>query len=167
MMQIAYIGLGSNLAIPHQQVLQAIQQIKALAHTTWLAESSLYLTPPWGIKEQPAFINAVVKIATDLPAHDLLDALLAIEVSQQRVRAQRYGPRTIDCDILLYADEMITTERLQVPHPFLLERAFVVIPLFEIAPALILPTGQILAEVVKKYQDENIKKFILPSEEIE
>ncbi|HRE30515.1 MAG TPA: 2-amino-4-hydroxy-6-hydroxymethyldihydropteridine diphosphokinase, partial [Candidatus Berkiella sp.] len=124
-------------------------------------------TPPWGIEEQPAFINAVVKIATDLSAHDLLDALLAIEASQQRVRAQRYGPRTIDCDILLYADEIIATERLQVPHPFLIERAFVVIPLFEIAPTLILPIGQILADIVKNHQNENIKKFILPSEEIE
>jgi len=157
MTQTVYIGLGSNLNEPRQQVLQAIAKLKNLARSTLMCTSSLYLTPPWGIEDQPPFINAVIKMHTQLQPHALLDELLAIEVAQSRVRDIRYGPRTIDCDILLYGEQQITTERLSVPHPYLDKRSFVVIPLYEIAPMLILPSGIALVEVVKQYQNEKSK----------
>lgn len=159
MMQTVFIGLGSNLANPLQQVLQAIEKLKCLPQSTLLAQSALYLTPPWGIEDQPAFINAVVKLATTLAPHVLLDELLGIEVAQGRVRDVRYGPRTIDCDILLYGDQMLVSEHLNVPHPYLTERAFVVVPLYEIAPTLILPCGKPLADIFIKYQHEKIEKL--------
>ncbi len=159
MMQTVFIGLGSNLANPAQQVLQAIQKLKCLPKSTLLAQSALYLTPPWGVEDQPAFINAVVKLATLLQPLALLDELLAIEVAQGRVRDVRYGPRIIDCDILLYAEQQLASERLNVPHPNLMERAFVVVPLFEIAPTLILPCGKPLADIFIKYQHEKIEKL--------
>lgn len=166
MMQTAFIGLGSNLANPQQQVLQAIQKLKCLPQSTLIAQSALYLTPPWGFEDQPAFINAVVKLATALDPLVLLDELRAIEIAQDRVRDVRYGPRTIDCDILLYGDLQLASERLNVPHPFLTERAFVVVPLYEIAPALILPCGKPLADIVIKYQHEKIEKLTSISEVI-
>ncbi len=159
MMQTAFIGLGSNLANPTQQVLQAIQKIKCLPQSTLLAQSALYLTPPWGIEDQPAFINAVVKLETTLDPFALLDKLQVIEVLQNRVREVRYGPRTIDCDLLLYGELELLSERLNIPHPFLAERGFVVVPLYEIAPTLILPCGKPLADIVIKYQHEKIEKL--------
>lgn len=159
MMQTAFIGLGSNLAEPAQQVLQAIQKMTCLPQSTLLAQSALYLTPPWGIEDQPAFINAVVKLETTLDPFALLDKLQAIEVSQNRVRDVRYGPRTIDCDLLLYGELELLSERLTIPHPFLTERGFVVVPLYEIAPTLILPCGKSLADIVIKYQHEKIEKL--------
>lgn len=166
MMQTVYIGLGSNLNDPQQQVVQAIAKIKKLPHSLWMGASSLYLTPPWGIEDQPPFINAVVKIATQLDPHVLLDELLAIEISQGRVRDIRYGPRSIDCDILLYGATQMSTERLSLPHPFLQERSFVVVPLYEISPTLILPSGISLAQVVKQFQNEKIEKLTLNPEEV-
>lgn len=166
MMETVFIGLGSNLDTPHQQVLQAFSQLKALPQSEWICASSLYLTPPWGIEDQPPFINAVVKMRTHLVPLELLDALLAIEHTQGRIRDVRFGPRIIDCDILLYGDQRISNERLSVPHPYLTERAFVVVPLYEIAPTLQLPTGQSLATVVEKFKNEKIEIFNLHSEDI-
>lgn len=166
MMQTVFIGLGSNLYNPQQQVLQAIAKLKSLANSTFICASSLYLTPPWGIEDQPPFVNAVVKIHTQLEPLALLDALLAIEIAQGRVRDIRYGPRIIDCDILLYGEKQIISDRLSVPHPYLEKRSFVVIPLYEIAPTLILPSGLALTDVFKQFQDEKIEKLTLLSEEI-
>ena len=166
MMQTVFIGLGSNLYNPQQQVLQAIAKLQSLANSTFICVSSLYLTPPWGIEDQPPFVNAVVKIHTQLEPLALLDALLAIEIAQGRVRDIRYGPRIIDCDILLYGEKQIISDRLSVPHPYLEKRSFVVIPLYEIAPTLILPSGLALTDVFKQFQDEKIEKLTLLSEEI-
>jgi 2-amino-4-hydroxy-6-hydroxymethyldihydropteridine diphosphokinase len=165
MMHTAYIGLGSNLNEPQQQVLQAIAKLKTLAQSHLICASSLYLTPPWGIEDQPPFINAVIKIHTQLEPSVLLDELLAIEAAQGRVRDIRYGPRIIDCDILLYGEKQIATPRLSVPHPYLEKRSFVVIPLYEIAPTLILPSGLPLAEAVKQFKNEKQEKLTLLSEE--
>lgn len=166
MMITAYVGLGSNLNNPQAQVLQAISQLKNLEQSRFVCASSLYLTPPWGIQEQPPFINAVVKITTELTPIELLDALLAIEVARGRVRDKRYGPRIIDCDILLYGQSQLSTERLSVPHPYLTERSFVVVPLYEIAPTLILPSGLALCEVAKQFTNEKIEKLNFIPEEL-
>lgn len=166
MMETVFIGLGSNLETPHQQVLHACSKLKDLPNSEWVCASSLYLTPPWGIEDQPPFVNAVVKMRTQLEPQVLLDALLAIERTQGRIRDLRFGPRIIDCDILLYGNRQISNATLSVPHPYLTERAFVVVPLYEIAPNLILPTGQPLATIFEKFKNEKIETFNLNPEDI-
>ncbi len=100
--------------------------------------SSLYRTPPWGRTDQPDFLNAVAEIRTEFSPRDLLDLCLATERKLKRVRAERWGPRLIDMDILLFGDATIEEQGLHVPHPRMLERAFVMVPLAEIAPGLAL-----------------------------
>lgn len=135
----AYVALGSNLGDSRQRVLDAMEELARLPQTTLRRRSALYRTPPWGVKEQPPFINAAVELDTGLSPHDLLDALLAIEQQAGRVRAERNGPRTLDLD-LLHVDEVVLDEpQLTLPHPRMAERAFVLLPLRDIAPALSLP----------------------------
>ncbi|MHB1676862.1 MAG: 2-amino-4-hydroxy-6-hydroxymethyldihydropteridine diphosphokinase [Sulfuriferula sp.] len=135
----AFIALGSNLVNPAGQVLQAFAAIAALPQTELCSRSSLYLSTPIGYADQPDFINAVVQIKTTLSAHQLLAALLDIEQCYGRERTFRNAPRVIDLDILLY-DQLIQCDTgLSLPHPRMHERAFVLIPLLEIAPEVIIP----------------------------
>lgn len=136
---LAYIGLGSNLENPQQQVLTAIEDIRAIEQSHLLMQSSLYHSPPMGPQDQPDYINAVVAVETDLAPHALLDALQQIEQKHGRIRKRHWGERTLDLDILLFADMVIDDERLSLPHPGIAERAFVVYPLAEIAPDLQIP----------------------------
>ena len=130
----AYIGLGSNLQQPIEQVKRALQQLTKIPHTYLLAASPLYRSAPLGPADQPDYINAVAALDTRLAPLDLLDALQAIEQQQGRVReGERWGPRTLDLDLLLYGDQQFQTERLTVPHPGLGERNFVLYPLHDIA----------------------------------
>jgi 2-amino-4-hydroxy-6-hydroxymethyldihydropteridine diphosphokinase len=130
----AYIGLGSNLQQPIEQVNRALQQLMKIPHTSLLAASPLYRSVPLGPADQPDYINAVAALATRLSALELLDTLQVIEQHQGRVReGERWGPRTLDLDLLLYGDLQIQTERLTVPHPGLGERNFVLYPLYDIA----------------------------------
>lgn len=136
----AYIGLGSNLDDPSAQVEAAVGALARLPHTRLTARSRLYRTAPWGEVAQPDFVNAAARLDTSLGAADLMQALLDIERAAGRVRgAQRHGPRVLDLDLLLYGDRRIDTADLAVPHPRLAERAFVLVPLREIAPALEIP----------------------------
>ena len=137
-MNIAYLSLGSNLNNPIRQVKTAIKEIQNNVQISLLASSSLYETPPIGPK-QPNFINIAVKIATSLPPLQLLDAMQRIEEKHQRARTIHWGPRTLDIDLLLYNDEKIDDDRLIIPHPFMQERAFVLVPLLEIEPSLKTP----------------------------
>ncbi|GAB2605108.1 2-amino-4-hydroxy-6-hydroxymethyldihydropteridine diphosphokinase [Nitrincola alkalisediminis] len=134
-----YIGIGSNLDVPLEQVKQALLELRELPESTLIQHSSLYLSAPVGPQDQPDFVNAVAEINTHLEAHALLDELQALEQGHRRVRVQHWGPRTLDLDLLIYGNESIQTERLQVPHPFMTERNFVVYPLAEIAPDFIFP----------------------------
>ncbi len=136
----AYIGLGSNLADPAGQIKAARREIAALANVQELAFSSLYQSPPMGPQDQPDYVNAVMAIVTTLPPLDLLRCLQKIEHEQGRVRTgERWGARTLDLDLLLYGDQQITVPDLIVPHAGLSERAFVLYPLSEIAPQLLVP----------------------------
>lgn len=145
----AYVSLGSNLQNPQVQVQQAIAAIAALPETTLIAASSLYSSKPLGPDNQPDFVNAVAKVATALSPEKLLQCLHTIEDQQGRVRGdERWGPRTIDCDILLYGDEVINTVSLTVPHYDLAQREFVLIPLLEIAADLRLPSGESIDDVL-------------------
>lgn len=140
----AFVGLGSNLQQPRRQVSAALDELAGLPDTHLTAASGLYRSPPLtgpGVAaDQPPYINAVAQLETRLAVEVLLDALQAIEAAHGRVRTgERWGPRTLDLDILLYAGRRIDTPRLQVPHPGLTERNFVLYPLAEIAPDLDIP----------------------------
>ena len=131
----AYVALGSNLDHPRQQVADALQELQDLPGSRLLAASSLYRSQPLGPAGQPDYINAVAALTTSLAPEALLDVLQSLENQHGRVRSgERWGPRTLDLDLLLYADRRIDTPRLQVPHPHMSERSFVLIPLAEIAP---------------------------------
>ena len=129
-----YIGVGSNLQQPMEQVKQALQRLAEIPQTRLITSSPLYRSAPLGSADQPDYINAVAALATELAPLDLLDALQTIEQQQGRVRnGERWGPRTLDLDLLLYGDHQITSDRLTVPHPGLGERNFVLYPLYDIA----------------------------------
>ena len=138
-MHLAYIGIGSNLDAPVLQVRSAFAALDAIDSTRLDARSSLYRSQPVGDADQPEFVNAVARLESDLTAPTLLERLLALEQASGRVRTRPNGPRTLDLDLLLFDDDRIESERLVVPHPRMHERAFVLIPLVEIAPDVIVP----------------------------
>ena len=135
-----YIAIGSNLASPLEQVNAAIQAIGEIPDSRIMAVSSFYRTPPLGPQDQPDYLNAAVALETTLAPEALLDHNQRIELQQGRVRkAERWGPRTLDLDIMLFGDEVINTERLTVPHYDMKNRGFMLWPLVEIAPELLFP----------------------------
>ena len=150
-MTIVYIAVGSNLSDPVSQAKLAINALKTLPKSEFLHASSLYSSTPMGPQNQPDYINAVVAVKTELTPLELLDCTQAIELEQGRVRKdERWGPRTLDLDIILFGDEVIDSERLTVPHYGMKEREFVLYPLAEIAPSLSLPDGTELKDLLEK-----------------
>jgi 2-amino-4-hydroxy-6-hydroxymethyldihydropteridine diphosphokinase len=147
----AYIGLGSNLGDPQQQVERAIGALAVLPDSQLHARSACYRSLPWGDSEQDDFINAVAAIDTTLTPQQLLAQLLDIERRQgrDRNRGRRNGPRTLDLDLLLHDDAQIDEPGLQLPHPRLHERAFVLLPLAEIAPGLVIPGRGVVTTLLK------------------
>lgn len=133
------MGLGSNQDGPARQVRTALTELDELPGCRVLRSSRLYRTPPWGPQDQPDYANAVAVLDTGLLPHELLMALQALERAHGRVRGERWGPRTLDLDLLLYDDLTMTTADLILPHPRLHERAFVLVPLVELAPRLEVP----------------------------
>jgi 2-amino-4-hydroxy-6-hydroxymethyldihydropteridine diphosphokinase len=139
----AFIGLGSNLGEREVMIREALEALAALPQTELLRASSLYDTEPVGDVDQPNFLNAVAQLDTDLPPRQLLWNLLLIEKRLGRERTRPWGPRTIDLDLLLYGDEVIEEADLRVPHPEMIRRAFVLVPLVELDPILVHPgTGE-------------------------
>jgi 2-amino-4-hydroxy-6-hydroxymethyldihydropteridine diphosphokinase len=147
----AYVGLGANMGDAAAAVSAAIDRLDVVAQVRVTARSSLYRTPAWGVTEQPDFINAVVQLQTSLDAQQLLRVLLDLErdAGRDRSRARRWGPRELDLDLLLYGDASIDTPGLRVPHPHLHERAFVLVPLAEIAPELDIPGRGTVGDLLK------------------
>lgn len=136
-MTLAYVGLGSNLDDPQQQIDVAIAALEELPSTRRLRRSSLYRSTPWGLTDQPDFLNAVAELDTHLDAASLLAALLELENRLGRRRdGPRWGPRRIDLDLLAHGDQVVQSADLQLPHPRIGERAFVLMPLAELAPDL-------------------------------
>lgn len=148
MQNIVYIGLGSNLDQPMQQVTRALTQIDAIESTQLIRCSPWFQSKAVG-PVQPDFINGAAKVSTALPPHAFLDALQRIEHNHQRVRLEHWGPRTLDLDILLWNNETINTDRLTVPHAYLTQRSFVLLPLHAIDPDLTLPCGSALETLIK------------------
>lgn len=157
-MVVAYIGLGSNLDDPLDQVQRAFNELDSLAGTRLLKRSSLYQSRAIG-PEQPDYINAVAQLETRLAPLELLDALQNIEQTHRRVRLQHWGPRTLDLDLLLYANETIQHPRLSVPHPYLTQRGFVLYPLADLDPNLHLPNGQSLQALLKQCPFEGLVRL--------
>jgi 2-amino-4-hydroxy-6-hydroxymethyldihydropteridine diphosphokinase len=136
---IAFIGLGSNLGDPERSVRQGIAALADFELTQLITASALYRSAPLGHTEQPDFINAVAQVSTGLSPQSLLAALLAIEQKHGRTRSFRNAPRSLDLDLLLYDADSIVAPGLVVPHPRMHERAFVLAPLVELAPACVIP----------------------------
>lgn len=139
----AYIGLGANLDNPAKQLTTAVAAIDALPQSRIDNISSVYSSPPMGPQDQPDYLNAVLALDTELTPAGLLESLQAIENAQGRQRGERWGARTLDLDILLYGDQVVAEPQLQIPHPGLKQRNFVLLPLMELAGAkLVLPSGE-------------------------
>ncbi|GAA0854548.1 2-amino-4-hydroxy-6-hydroxymethyldihydropteridine diphosphokinase [Aliiglaciecola litoralis] len=146
-----FIGLGSNLATPKTQLVAALNAIEKLVDTHIVRCSSFYSSQPMGPQDQPKYVNAVAEISTRLKPLALLDELQKIELQQGRQRKEeRWGPRTLDLDILLIDSLVLDTPRLTVPHYGLKQREFVLYPLYEIAPDLVLPCGNSLLSVLDR-----------------
>ena len=167
-MSSAFVALGSNLNgdldSPASQVLRGFQSIDNLPKTRLINRSSLYQSAPVGytaeqLKAQPNFINAVAQISTDLSPLELLDALLNIEAEAGRERPFANAPRALDCDLLLYDDVQMSSEKLTLPHPRMLERAFVLIPLSEISPNLTILNYGSIVKLASSLANQGIKKL--------
>ena len=153
----AYVGIGSNLDDPERQVRRAIEALASMPETRLVRASRLFRTAPWGRTDQPGFVNAAAEIATTLAPRALLDALLAIERAQGRHRdGTRWGPRTLDLDVLLYGDRVIDEPGLAVPHPHLAERAFVLLPLADLDPALHVPGRGRISELLRNVDTNGV-----------
>jgi len=150
-MTAVYIGIGSNLDNPLNHVTQAIHALGQLADSEYIATSALYRSAPMGPADQPDYINAVSLLHTRLTPMELLDQLQAIERAHGRIHdGQRWGPRTLDLDLLLYGEKIINDTRLRVPHPGLHERSFVLYPLQDINPDLVIPEYGSLAMLIEQ-----------------
>lgn len=132
----AHLGLGGNLGDPAASMALALRTLGSRSDTHIIDVSRLFRTPPWGLLDQPSFLNACAAIDTELGPSELLGACLALERAMGRERLQRWGPRTIDIDVLDWGGRAIEAEGLTLPHPRIAERAFVLVPLSELAPTL-------------------------------
>jgi 2-amino-4-hydroxy-6-hydroxymethyldihydropteridine diphosphokinase len=158
-MTVAYVGLGANIGDPRRQLAQALSELDELSHTRVRASSSLYRSTPVGYAEQPDFVNAVAQLETQLPAEALLAGLQAIETRHGRSRSFANAPRTLDLDLLLFGDERIAAPGLTVPHPRMHERAFVLVPLVEIAPQAAIPGRGKASELLKRCRSQTVKRL--------
>lgn len=154
---ISYIGLGSNLEMPVEQVNTAVREIRLSDGIRALSVSGLYRTAPVGPQDQDYFINAVMKIETLLSPDDLLKRLQGIEQQHHRIRTVHWGPRTLDLDILLYGNDVVDLPHLRIPHPEMKRRGFVLVPLLDIAPDLVLPDGSSVSDLVRLLGPDDLK----------
>ena len=157
---LVYVGVGSNLGNPIEQVSMAIRTMVQSEHINSLKSSSLYRSSPMGGMKQPDYINAVVSFHTDLAALDLLDLLQQLEKNQGRQRTEvRWSARTLDLDLLLYGKQEITLERLTLPHPGIYDRNFVIKPLAELDPELRLPDNTHISYLLAETSEEGLEKI--------
>lgn len=159
-MEKVFIALGSNLGDRAVNCRKAVNLLSSTGEVKVVKESRLYETEPWGVLEQDTFINAVIEVATDLSPRELLGLLKSVELRMGRKETVRWGPRIIDLDILFYGDHIINEAGLKVPHPGVHERAFVLVPLSEIAPGFIHPVSKrSVAELAAGVDASGVKKM--------
>ncbi len=156
----AWIGLGSNLDGPHGHVERALAELDALPLTRRRQASSRYASRPVGPADQPDFVNAVAELSTRLSPLALLDQLQALEQRHGRVRGRRWGPRTLDLDLLLFDDREMVTARLTLPHAEMRRRAFVLVPMAELAPELALPDGGRVGDLAASLDDAGLRRVL-------
>lgn len=156
----AYVGIGSNLDGPAAHVIRAFEDLSLLPDTRLIARSPLYKSPPMGTQSQPDFVNAVAALATGLSARALMQALLGIELQHGRRRdGTRWGPRSLDLDLLLYGDTVSDAPELVLPHPGMHQRAFVLYPLADIAPGLAIPGSGTVEELRVRHPDARVVRL--------
>lgn len=153
----AYIALGSNLGNPRAQLVSALAAVERLPSTALVACSPAYSSAAVGPGAQPDYLNAVIAVDTALPPMELLAALLAIEADHGRRRTQRWAARTLDLDLLIYGEQQIQSENLEIPHPRLAQRNFVLYPLSDIAPELTLPCGTSIGSLLTACPKVNLQ----------
>ncbi|HWT53235.1 MAG TPA: 2-amino-4-hydroxy-6-hydroxymethyldihydropteridine diphosphokinase [Rhodocyclaceae bacterium] len=158
-MTVAYVALGANLGDAEGSLRAVMQELSILPGIRLLKRSSLYRTAPVGLKHQPDFINAAVALDTELDSHALLRELFSIEQRFGRQRSVPNAPRTLDLDLLLYGEEVSDDSTLTLPHPRMHERAFVLVPLVEIAPGLGIPGKGSVADLLAQCQDQRIERM--------
>jgi len=158
----AFLSLGSNLGDRAATLEAALRALEASGDVRILRRSSLYETAPMGKTDQPEFYNLVVEVETTLGPEVLLDRCQDVERALGRMRKERWGPRTVDVDLLLYDRLTVTTERLIIPHPEMLRRRFVLEPLLEIAPDAILPDGTPIASHLAGVEDQRVRRLVRP-----
>ncbi|KAA0441718.1 MAG: 2-amino-4-hydroxy-6-hydroxymethyldihydropteridine diphosphokinase [Candidatus Thioglobus sp.] len=156
---LAYIGLGSNLNNPKQQIKDALIALNSAADVEVVSLSSLYRSPPLDATKQPDYLNAVCEVNTHLTALELLYVCQNIETEQHRVREKKWGARTIDLDILIYGVQVVASKQLVVPHPEMMNRAFVLVPLAEIEPDLKVPILGDIQELIAKIDVSKLVKL--------
>ena len=153
-MTLCYLGLGSNLNAPKRQLKRALRNLHLLPRTSVVKVSKTYVSRPLGVRSQPVYYNIVVAIQTNLSPHRLLKLTQTIEQKQQRIHKIHWGARTVDIDLLLYGDRTIQSPLLTIPHPQMLKRDFVLVPLLEIAPHVVLPNHDSVASCLNNQQCE-------------
>ena len=158
-MTLAYVGIGSNLERPREQVLQAFEELGRIPATRLTRKSSLYRSAPMGNADQPDFVNAVAEIDTALSPTEILLQLKNIETRHGRIRSFPNAPRTLDLDLLLYEKEALASENLTLPHPRMHERAFVLKPLVEIAPDITVPGRKTAKELLKNCAKQDVQRI--------
>jgi len=160
-MKQAFVGLGSNIEPRNQYLNDAIQLLQQHKNIQVVMRSSVYETEPVGFLDQASFLNMVVEVETTLSDLEFLDVCQSIELELGRERTFKNGPRTVDLDILLFNNENKELEKLKIPHPRLAERAFVLVPLYEIAPRLVMPTdGQTVKELLHALPDQELHDVV-------
>lgn len=157
-MNKVYLGLGSNRGDRSALLAEAVRQLNDSPHVDVECVSSVYETEPVGVSDQPRFLNLVAEVSTTLTPHELLERCLGIEQSLGRIRRERWGPRTIDIDLLTHGNASIADDRLALPHPRMAERSFVIIPLAEIAPELKI-AGSTARELASNSGSEGVKRI--------
>ena len=162
-MKIAYIGLGSNMHSPIKQIKSAIKLIEEIASTEITDVSSLYKSKPVGPQDQDDYINAVVKIETELMPYELLERIQEIEKQHGRIRGERWGPRVIDLDILMFGNKIMTDQKLTIPHPEIHNRSFVLVPLAEIDSDCEIPGKGLISDLLATIDTVSYTHLTLPT----